>query len=286
MTEQLFTEEEKIAKIKELEQKLAETEKKLNELNKNLEQKVIDRTVEINRLLNHRSRFIDSLSHDLGTPLTPLMTLLPMIKESVNDPKLKEMIETCIRSAEYMRRVVNNTRELAEVSSTNLLLKKENLLDIVKELETKYEVVFKSCNIKVQNNIEKNVFVKTEKNKLIRLLDHITSNAVNSMIENGGGTLTFESKPVVKEKGPFIQISIRDTGVGLTQEQADRIFDEFYKTDESRHKLDSTGLGLAICKNIVEKHGGKIWVDSHGKGTGATIYFTIPSSEIVFDRSF
>ena len=285
MTDDFFTDEEKIAKIKELEQKLVETEKKLNELNKNLEQKVIDRTVEINRLLKHNSMFIDNLSHDLGTPLTPLVTLLPIIKESVNDPKLKEMIETCIRNVEYMRRVVNNTRELAELSSTDLLLKNENLFEITNELQKKYEVVFKSCNIKVQNNIDKNVFVKTEKNRLLQLLDHITSNAVNSMIGTGG-TLTFESKPTTREKGPFIQVSVKDTGVGLTGEQADRIFDEFYKTDESRHKLDSTGLGLAICKNIVEKHGGKIWVDSHGKGTGATIHFTIPSSESIYDRSF
>jgi signal transduction histidine kinase len=101
-----------------------------------------------------------------------------------------------------------------------------------------------------------------------------------------GGTLTFESKNVQKDSGTFIQVSITDTGIGLTREQTDRLFDEFYKTDDSRHKLDSTGLGLAICKLIIEKHGGKIWADSHGKGTGATIHFTIPSKDIVFSRSF
>lgn len=277
--------EEKTDKLKKLEQKLVETEKKLNELNKNLEQKVIDRTVEVNKLLIHKSMFIDNLSHDLGTPLTPLRTLLPLIKEEVKNPEIKEMVETCIRNVEYISRVVSNTRELAELSSINLLLKKENLFDIINELHKKYEVVFKSCNIKVQNNIDKNVFVKTEKNRLIQVFDHILSNAINSMIKQGG-ILTFESKNVTKESEHFVQISVKDTGVGLTQEQVNQIFDDFYKTDESRHKLDSTGLGLTICKNIIEKHNGKIWADSHGKGTGTTIYFTIPSSEIVFDRSF
>jgi len=277
--------EEKTEKIKKLEQKLNDTEKKLNELNKDLEQKVIDRTVEVNKLLIHKSMFIDNLSHDLATPLTPLITLLPLIKEEVKDPKIKENVETCIRNVEYIKRIVNNTRELAEISSTNLLLKKENLFDIVDELHKKYEVVFKSCNIKVQNKIDKNVFVKTEKNRLIQVFDHVISNAVNSMMD-GGGTLTFESKPIIMDSEPFIQISVKDTGVGLTKEQADRIFDDFYKIDDSRHKLDSTGLGLTICKNIVEKHNGKMWADSHGKGTGATIYFTIPSSKIVYDRSF
>jgi len=277
--------EEKNKKIKNLEKNLKDIEKKLNEFNKNLEQKVIDRTIEINKLLMNKSKFIDNLSHDLGTPLTPLITLLPLICEEVKDPKIKKMVETCIRNVEYIRQVVNNTRELAELSSSNLILKKENLYDLVNELNKKYEVVFKSCNIKAQNNIDKNVFIKTEKNRLIQVFDHIISNAVNSML-NKGGILVIESKPVIKNSEPFVQIYVKDTGIGLTKEQANKIFDEFYKTDDSRHKLDSTGLGLTICKNIIEKHNGKIWADSNGEGTGTTIYFTIPSSDIIFDRSF
>ena len=275
---------EKDAIIEELERKLRETEQKLNEFNRNLEQRVIERTVEVNRLLLHKTRFIDNLSHDLGTPLTPLITLLPAIKNEVSDPKVKELVDTCIRNAEYIRRVVNNTRKLAEVSSTDFLLKKESLFDIVNELQKKYEVIFNSCNIKVENNISKDVFIKTEKSKLMDLFDHISSNAVNSMPD--GGTLTFESKTIQRNNETFIQISVSDTGVGLTREQTDHLFDEFYKVDDSRHKLDSTGLGLTICKNIVEKHGGKIWADSHGEGTGTTIHFSLPSPEVVFSRSF
>lgn len=277
--------EEKNAKIRELEEKLIETEQKLNELNKNLENRIIERTVEVNRLLRHKIKFIDSLSHDLGTPLTPLITLLPTLKEDINDPKINEILDACIRSAEYIKRVVTNTRELVEVISTDFLLKKENLFEIINELQKKYESIFKSYNINVENNVGQDVFVKTERLRLLQLLDHVTSNAINSMIKEGG-TLTFESKQINRETGNYIQISVRDTGVGLTREQTDHLFDEFYKTDDSRHKLDSTGLGLAICKNIVEKHGGKIWADSHGEGTGTTIYFTIPSPEVVYSRSF
>jgi len=277
--------DEKDFKIKELEKTLIETENKLNELNKNLENKVIERTVEINKLLRHKNRFIDSLSHDLGTPLTPLVTLLPIIKDSIIDPKIRDLVDTCIRNVEYMKRVVNNTRELAEINTSDFLLKKENLFDIVNELVNKYSSVFHSYNIKIENLIDKKVYIKTQKNRLLQLLDHISSNAVNSMIKTGG-LLTFDSKYVKKDPGTFIQISISDTGVGLTREQTDHLFDEFYKTDDSRHKLDSTGLGLAICKRIVEKHSGKIWADSHGEGTGTTIHFLIPSLDVVYSRSF
>jgi signal transduction histidine kinase len=277
--------EDKNLKIKELEEKLNETESKLNELNKNLEDRVIERTVEVNRLLKHKIRFIDSLSHDLGTPLTPLLALLPQIKNGITDSIKIEMLDTCIRNVEYIRRVVNNTRELSDISSSDILLKKENLFEIVDELIKRYDSIFKSCNIKIENNIEPGIFIKTEKSRLIQLLDHIISNAVNSMIEKGGN-LTFDCKQVKKDNVTFIQVSIKDTGVGLTRQQIDHIFDEFYKTDESRHKLDSTGLGLSICKKIIEKHGGKIWADSHGPGSGATIHFILPSTEVVYTRSF
>ena len=266
----------KDAELEELKKKLSEIENKLNELNRELEQRVIARTVEVNRLLLHKTKYVDNLSHDLGTPLTPLLALLPLIKEDIKDPKTRDLVDTCIRSAEYIKRVVKNTRELAELNTTDLYLKRENLLEIVTGLQQKYEGIFRTCDIKVENYVERDVYVNTEMPRLAEVLDHIYSNAVNSMVN--GGTLTFVAEPVEQKTGPFIRISVHDTGVGLSKEQIDHIFDEFYKTDDSRHKLDSTGLGLSICKRIVEKHGGKIWAESPGPGRGATICFTIPSS--------
>jgi len=119
-------------------------------------------------------------------------------------------------------------------------------------------------------------FIKTEKNRFLQLLDHIASNAVNSMLSEGG-QLVFDSKLVMKGPNNFIQISITDSGTGLTTEESNHIFDEFYKADEARHDLKSSGLGLSICKRIVEKHGGKIWADSPGVGKGSTFYFTLKS---------
>jgi len=277
MTDNLEEElKKKAIEVEELKQKLIETENKLNELNRNLEQRVIDRTVEVNRLLLHKTKFVDNLAHDLGTPLTPLMALLPIIKEDVEKLETKELVDTCISNVEYIKRVVHNSQKLAELTSIDLYLKKENLLELVNELQEKYDIVFKSCNIDVQNNINEDLFVKTERSRLLEVLDHVSSNAVNSMAE--GGTLTFEARLVEEKTGSFIDVVIRDTGVGLERDQTDHLFDEFYKADESRHKLDSTGLGLAICRRIIEKHGGKIWADSHGKGTGTSIHFTIPSA--------
>ena len=64
----------------------------------------------------------------------------------------------------------------------------------------------------------------------------------------------------------------------MDSRQQKHIFDEFYKADDSRHELDSSGLGLTITKKLVKKHGGKIWVKSQGKGKGSTFYFTLKSA--------
>jgi len=152
MTQDTFQDVEKLLdekdlKINELEEKLRELQNKLFEFNKDLEKRVIDRTLEVNKLLREKTRFIDNLSHDLGTPLTPIITLLPVIKEGIKDPVVLEMVDTCIRNTEYIKRVVHNTRELAEIGSTSLILRKENINDMVNDLIQKYNTIFKSLNI-------------------------------------------------------------------------------------------------------------------------------------------
>ncbi len=70
-------------------------------------------------------------------------------------------------------------------------------------------------------------------------------------------------------------MAVKDTGYGMTGEQLQRVFDEFYKADEARHDLNSPGLGLAICKSIVQKQGGEIWAESPGLSKGATFKCTL-----------
>ena len=79
-----------------------------------------------------------------------------------------------------------------------------------------------------------------------------------------GGTVTIDSK----NGDGFVIVSVKDTGIGMSNGAVGHIFDEFYKVDDSRYDLNSSGLGLSICKRIVERHGGTIWAESAGKGKG------------------
>jgi len=117
--------------------------------------------------------------------------------------------------------------------------------------------------------------VKADKLRFRELFENLASNAIK-YTPKGGETVTIDAK---KEK-KHVEVSVKDTGIGMNKRQIKRVFDEFYKADRSRHELESSGLGLSICKRIVEKHGGKIWVESKGLGKGSTFYFTLESGEM------
>ena len=103
------------------------------------------------------------------------------------------------------------------------------------------------------------------------LFDNLLGNSVK--FTPNGGTITIDAK----KNNNDITISLKDTGIGMDRKEIIHIFDEFYKVDESRHDMSSVGLGLAICKRIVEKHNGKIWAASQGKGKGTTMYISLPT---------
>ena len=120
------------------------------------------------------------------------------------------------------------------------------------------------------NEIKTKFFINADKLRFEELMTNLLENAVKYSKKQG--TITIDAN---KEENDFITISVSDTGIGMTKKQTKHIFEEFYKADKSRHDFESSGLGLTICKRIVEKHCGKIWVESPGVGKGTTVFFTM-----------
>ncbi len=226
----------------------------------------------LERLLDQKDEFIGQLGHDLKNPLTPLVGLLPLIVEKEKDPKIKEHLKIMNQNVEYMRDLILKTLQLARLRSdkTKFEFENLNLYDELERVATAQKLFLDGHKIKMVNNAKKDTFVWADKLRLTELLNNLITNAVK-YTPKGGGTVTIDSKM----DDNFVTVSVKDTGIGMNKEELDQIFDEFYKADQSRHELDSSGLGLTICKRIVEKHGGKIWVVSKGKGKGSTFYFTL-----------
>jgi PAS domain S-box-containing protein len=240
-------------------------------LNKNLEQKVKERTSKIEQLMEQKNEFINQLGHDLKTPLTPVVGLLPLLQERIDDSKSKELMDIIIRNVYFMKDLVTKTIDLAKLNSTDVQLSIEELA-LFPEVDTALKnsrVILQENNIKTDNRINRNILVKADRIRLDELLNNLITNAVK--YTEYGDKIIIDAE----ENNGVVTVSITDTGIGMTKEQLSHIFDEFYKADPSRHKLDSSGLGLAICKRIVEKHGGRIWAESPGPGKGSMFYFTL-----------
>ena len=258
--------------IMEKNRQLEETKKQLIALNRNLEKKVKERTEEIEKLLKKKEELIHQLSHDLKTPLTPLNTLLPLAKDLTKNPKAKELIEVCIKNVDYMKNLVTRILQLSRIDAiTKPEIENVNLLEEVKKVIDSNSHYLEMNNINVEVMVDEDVVVKADRLRLKEVFNNLIANAIK--YSPNGGTITIGAE----KQGKEVKIFVRDTGIGLTEEQKERVFDEFYKADESRQDFYSTGLGLTICRGIVEKHGGKIWAESEGLGKGSTFYFTLKS---------
>jgi signal transduction histidine kinase len=123
--------------------------------------------------------------------------------------------------------------------------------------------------IDCQNRIDPALMVHAVPDQVRELFFNLISNAIQFSYENGVIIIA------VEQQGGTPVISVQDFGIGLAPAHLDHIFDEFFKVDESRHDIGAPGLGLSICKRIVQNYHGRIWAESAGQGKGTTIRFTL-----------
>ena len=253
---------------------LAKAKKELSTLNRDLEQKVKIRTSELEKVLKHKDEFISQLGHDLKNPLVPITNLLPVLRKKTKDPELSEYLDIISRRINYIKHLIVQILEFARLSSPTLELNLEklNLLELTNQVFEDNQLIFKEKDIKIDNMINEEIFINADKLKFEEVIVNLFTNSVKYM--DKGGKITIDAK----EEKDSINVSIKDTGIGLTKEEIEHVFEEFYKADWSRHDQSSIGLGLSICKRIVEKHGGEIWVESLGQNKGSTFYFSIPKN--------
>ena len=265
--------EDKTDYLEKINKDLEKTRKDLDVLNKELEKRIKDRTKEVEQLLNQKDDFINQLSHDLKTPLMPLTILIPILEKQETDQKRKEIFQVLRRNTDYIKNIAIKTLQLAKLNSSKTKFNLEKI-DFSKELNRIIENkknLLDSKKIVIKNNVIGKKFVLADKLRLEELINNIFENSVKYS-NNNNTDITIDAQ---KEKD-YVKVSIKDQGIGMTKNQVKHVFEEFYKVDSSRHDSDSTGLGMTICKRIIERLDGKIWVESQGLGKGTTIFFTIP----------
>ncbi|MBS3748661.1 MAG: PAS domain S-box protein [Candidatus Thermoplasmatota archaeon] len=262
-----------ITKQKMMIKELEDAHELLYIINKDLKRKVKLRTQEVEQLMKQKDDFINQLGHDLKTPITPLMVLLPILKEKVKEKKDDELFEVIIRNVYFMKDLVNKTIDLAKLNTDKINFSMESIVlsDEIDAVMKNNQVLFEENNISVHSHVNSDLIVHGDKLRIQEVFNNLLTNAIKYTPEDGG-VVTISAEDTGTDE---ITISVTDSGIGMSEEQLSQMFDEFYKADESRHNLDSSGLGLTITKKIIEKHGGHIWAESEGPGKGSTFYFTL-----------
>lgn len=217
-------------------------------------------------LFSVQQRFVADVSHELRTPLTAIRGNLDLIKRYGVDDESLEAIES---EAERMSRMVNDLLLLARADYGGLTLELEpvDLDTILIEAHQQAKILAKDRDLKITIDHFEPVRITGNADRMKQLLLNLVGNAIKFTPDGGQISLSLSRSP-----GKAI-LQVKDTGIGISDEDSKHIFDRFYQADKSRLRTgDSSGLGLAIVKWIVEAHHATIAVESElGKGTTFTV---------------
>ncbi len=229
---------------------------------------------EANRL---KSDFLSSTSHELRTPLASTLNYLKLLKEGFydNEEELKEYINIAYQSAENLVALINDVLDLAKIEAGRMQVNWQTIkLDCLLEEQCRLfrlDSDRKGISLIIECEVDT---IYADKVKLRQIFTNLLSNAFK---------FTHKGKVCVKAikrtDKPFVEISVADTGIGIDPTKKDLLFEPFVQADGSiKRRYGGTGLGLTICKRLVELMGGEIWLDS-GLSQGTTVVFTLPSHD-------
>jgi len=222
-----------------------------------------------------KSEFLSITSHELRTPITPLKAQLQMLRQEFFGPltdKQRESIDVVLRNAERLDRIIEDFLEVSRIEAARLKFsfRLTDLSETIRETVNLMQGFAQEKHIRLTTEVADLPMIELDPDRVSQVLRNLLHNAVKFSPENS--TITVKTE-VLKD---YVQFSVRDQGLGLTAEDQIRVFEPFYQVEKTLNRqYGGTGLGLTICRGIVESQRGKIWVESK-LGTGSTFYFTIP----------
>lgn len=242
------------------------------------------------RLERMKDEFISTVSHELRTPLTSMRASLGLIASGTLDKrpeKQRHMVEMAISNSDRLIRLVNDILDFDSVEKGRLPLHRRPVeaIDLMRRAADVAHTAATNARIslKIQSS---NAVVFADEDRILQVLNELVSNAIKFSGPDTAIHFTAQPAPVTKAESGSSSLGevcfiIEDQGRGIPQDKLERIFDRFQQGDASDSRaLGGTGLGLALCRSIVEQHGGRIWAEST-PGQGSRFLFTLPAASSI-----
>lgn len=224
---------------------------------------------------NLRRQLIGDVAHELRTPLTTIKGSV----EAMIDGKLPAGPETfrlIYSEAERLNRLVDDLQELSrvEAGAYELQPRKTALPALVRAAQARFANQFHEKSVRLQVDLPEGLpEACVDGDRILQVLANLLANSLR--YTPAGGQVTMRMASV----GDLIQVTVADTGAGIPAEHLEHVFTRFYRVDKSRSRqAGGSGIGLTIARHLVEAHGGRIWVESRGRGQGSAFHFTVPAS--------
>ena len=220
-------------------------------------------------------QFIQETAHEIQNPIQSILGLAEVIlsNKNLDVGHIDDLIKIIIKNAKKIKLLTDNILEAARIESHLLTLDMEefDLVELVKDLlkDLKNQIQNEKINLKINLILkckEESILIVADKLRLNQVFLNIINNAIKVVPQEEGEIIVF----LERQDDNTILVSITDDGPGIPSNIKDKVFTKFVTGSKS-----GTGLGLYICKNIIEKHGGKIWAENN-KNKGANFNFTIP----------
>ena len=228
-----------------------------------------------------KSEFLSVMSHELRTPLNASIGFSELLKMGTVgelNEKQENYVDKIISSSKHLNELIGEILDLTQIEAGKMELNIENvsLPHFIEENISILNVLARKRNVLIKKDIAPELdVIECDKQRLRQIISNLVDNAVKFSKEEGG-TVTVSAK---KEED-IVRISVSDTGIGIKEEDIGKLFTPFKQLNMGyTREQGGTGLGLAITKQLVELHGGKIWVESK-YGEGSTFIFTLPINAI------
>jgi len=276
-----------ISILKMAEQELINTNKELAFQNTEKEKQAIELIIakekaeESDRL---KSAFLTNMSHEIRTPMNGILVFAELLKEpNLSSDDQQDFIQTIQISGERMLNTINSIVDISKIESglMKVDIKETNINEKI-EFAYKFfkpEVEIKGLQFLFKNGLPtKEAIIKTDDEKVYGMLINLIKNAIKF---TNVGSIEFG----YEKKGEYLEFFVKDSGIGIPENQKEMIFERFRQGSESYNRgYEGSGLGLSIAKYYVEMLGGKIWVESE-EGLGSIFYFTIPYNAVSEEKT-